>query len=372
MNDPKYSGPVIKKGQPDDTYKFLPLPAPTGNYPYRLNIRKVLPGISSDSFSFHMLGDSGSLKDSSFLTKVVQEMVDQYAHPDASGGTLGFLYHLGDVVYNHGEAIEYQRQFFGPFTSYPAPVFAIPGNHDSDVNTDSRVKYKSLEPFKTVFCDTHPRMVPFSGNAARKSMIQPNIYWTLQTPLANIIGLHSNVPKYGVITPAQREWFVEELKAAQAERPGKMLIVCIHHAPYSADINHGSSMPMIRFFEEVFLETGIHPDIVFSGHVHNYQRFHKKYEDGKIVPFVVAGSGGYDELHPVASLSDRRFTGLNNLFEEVVLERYCDDRHGFLRIDLARNGTGVALTGKYYTIVPATEQKPDLLVQLTDEFEVHT
>ena len=45
-----------------------------------------------------------------------------------------FLYHLGDVVYNFGQASEYYKQFFTPYKNYPAPVFAIPGNHDGDVD----------------------------------------------------------------------------------------------------------------------------------------------------------------------------------------------------------------------------------------------
>ena len=42
-----------------------------------------------------------------------------------------FLFHLGDIVYNFGEARYYYDQFYEPFRNYPAPIFAIPGNHDS-------------------------------------------------------------------------------------------------------------------------------------------------------------------------------------------------------------------------------------------------
>ena len=33
--------PVFKLGQPDDNYKYRPLPSPTGKYPYHLNIQDV-------------------------------------------------------------------------------------------------------------------------------------------------------------------------------------------------------------------------------------------------------------------------------------------------------------------------------------------
>ena len=147
-----------------------------------------------------MVGDTGSLRSPDFQKNVVGQMVRQYQH---TGDHPQFLYHLGDVVYNHGEASQYQRQFFDPYKHYPAPIFAIAGNHDSDVNPDA-APYNSLEPFMTVFCDTSPHTVAFSGGSERKSMVQPNVYWTLNTPLANIIGMHSNVPKFGIVTEEQR------------------------------------------------------------------------------------------------------------------------------------------------------------------------
>jgi hypothetical protein len=52
--------------------------------------------------------------------------------PDPSGRP-AFFYHLGDVVYYYGEASEYYPQFYEPYVHYPAPIFAIPGNHDGDL-----------------------------------------------------------------------------------------------------------------------------------------------------------------------------------------------------------------------------------------------
>lgn len=343
----KYNTPVFKKNQPDDTYKFQPLPEPSGTYPYRLSLTDIVPGINAESTVFHMLGDTGSIGRPSFQRLVSSEMARQYETDESSKPQ--FLFHLGDVVYSFGEADKYKKQFFEPYAQYPGPIFAIAGNHDTDVNPNA-LPYKSLDAFKAVFCDTETREVPFSGGAGRKSMIQPNIYWTLQAPLANIIGLHCNVPKFGVITPQQKSWFLEELRAASAEQPDKALIVCLHHAPYSADINHGSSQPMIQFLEDAFESTGVRPDIVFSGHVHNYQRFSKKYHDGKVIPFIVAGGGGYDELHPVALRSDDRFTAKSELFDDVILENYCDDKHGFLKIAIEKNAGGLQLKGEYYAI----------------------
>jgi hypothetical protein len=46
-------------------------------------------------------------------------------------------------------------------------------------------------------------------------MTQPNVYWTLETPFANIIGLYSNVPEGGEIHQEQFDWFVNELSSAR-------------------------------------------------------------------------------------------------------------------------------------------------------------
>ncbi|MDB5285979.1 MAG: metallophosphoesterase [Mucilaginibacter sp.] len=355
----KYTTPVIKKDQPDDNYKFRPLPQPAGKYPYHLSLSNIIPDISTDQLIFHMVGDTGSVRRPESQKGVIDEMAAQYLTANAPT----FLYHLGDLVYHYGEASQYEAQFFKPYEKYPGPIFAIAGNHDSDVNPDVPV-YNSLDAFTKVFCDAaSPQTVAFSGNSNRKSMPQPNVYWTLDTPLATIIGLHSNVPKYGVITAEQREWFIAELKAAD---PDKMLIVCVHHAPYSADINHSSSLYMIDLLNGVFEETGIRPDIVFSGHVHNYQRFSKANADNTNTPYIVAGAGGFDELHSIAAITDERFTADSPLFAGVKLENYCDDRHGFLKITVTKENNSLSLAGEYYSINTITNK-----AVLSDSFMLH-
>lgn len=364
----KYTSPVFKKDQPNDEYKFQPLPKPSGSYPYHLALSAVKSVVQTDKMIFHMLGDTGSVRNADFQQLVVQAMKQQYDQSEPSNKPQ-FLYHLGDLVYHHGEADRYERQFFTPYKHYPGPIFAIAGNHDSDVNPEAATAYNSLDAFNQVFCDTTARPIAFSGNSDRFSMIQPNIYWTLETPLANIIGLHSNVPKYGVITPEQIEWFNDELRIAGKQKGEKALIVCLHHAPYSADINHGSSYPMITFLEQAFEETGVRPDVVFSGHVHNYQRFNKQYTNG-FVPYIVAGAGGFDELHGIANTHDEQFTSNSHLFDDVSLQKYCDLQHGFLKVSIEKNGKGLLLTGEYYTIPHNGYATTDIYATLYDRFEV--
>lgn len=347
-SDKKYHQPVFKLYQPDDTYKKQPLPKPSGAYPYHLDAEKFAE-LPHDGFSFTMVGDTGGIRYPDGQKKIAQQMYNLTQDEDEAQRPK-FLYHLGDVVYHYGEAEQYDRQFFKPYEKFDRPVFAIAGNHDSDINPDNPVPYNSLDAFMAVFCDTESRDIPFSEAKKRKSMVQPNVYWTLHTPLATIIGLHSNVPKYGFVDNEQRKWFVEELKAAAKERPGKLILVCIHHAPYTADTNHGASEPMIKLLEGAFEESGVLPDAVFSGHVHNYQRFNKTYPNGKVVPFIVCGAGGFDELHPLVTVGDPMFTPNSPLFDNIALQSYCDARHGFLKISLEKQGDGVVLNGEYFAV----------------------
>ncbi|WP_257668807.1 metallophosphoesterase family protein [Parapedobacter tibetensis] len=345
--------PVFLNHMVDDSHLFIPLPHPTGEYPYRMDIQNLLGDKTrflKEQMSFHMVGDTGSARHSDFQALIASALSQQAAADMTVGEKPAFLFHLGDIVYNHGEASEYPKQFFVPYEDYPAAIVAIAGNHDADVNPDAEFPYQSLDAFMDVFCDTYPRRMMFGGGSKRLSMIQPNVYWTLITPLAHFIGLYANVTKYGTIADDQLEWFVKELRYAGAERPNKAIIVCVHQAPYTADTNHGSSLAMIDFLENAFKVAGVKPDIVFSGHVHNYQRFTKAYEDGTEVPYVVAGAGGYADLHRIACVGDSRVTDEHPVFDDVRLDNFCDDRFGFIKIGIERKDGKLLITGEYYTI----------------------
>jgi predicted phosphodiesterase len=360
--------PVFKLSAIDDQEKFKPLPAPTGKHPYHLDIEKLITDLPEKQMVFHMAGDTGSLKSPDFQRFVAAEMGRQYHEAASPEEKPQFMYHLGDVVYNFGQAAEYYDQFFYPYQHYPGPVFAIAGNHDADVDPSDPVRPNTLDAFGSVFCATERKSIALAGDTGYKSNTQPNVYWTLQTPLADFIGLYSNVPKFGTITPEQQDWFINELKTSALNGNNKAMIVCIHHSPYSADTNHGSSIHMQAFFNDAFETAGVKPDVVFSGHVHDYQRFNKTYPDGKVLPFIVAGAGGYADLHKLAQPGDPEFPDDSKLLDDVILQNYCDDAHGFLKIKIKKEIEGLTLTGEYYTI--PRELDNDGKAALYDTFEV--
>lgn len=357
---------VLKTDKIDDAHKFQSLPQPTGSYPYRLNAED---SGDNEKLIFHMVGDTGGLDAIGFQQGVVDQMAAQHQN-SLTNEQPSFLYHLGDLVYHYGEASQYDGQFLAPFEQYPAPIYAIAGNHDSDVNPESEEHYDSLEAFYTTFCNTCPKTIYFGKDAQRKSQVQPHVYWTMEASLATIIGLYTNVPKYGCIKKEQRSWFIKELQNAAKYGSEKAIIVCLHHAPYSADFNHGSSLNMIEFLESAFEEAGVKPDVVFSGHVHNYQRFSKHYADGKTVPFIVAGAGGFEELHTLADPADPAYDTQSPLLEQVHLDNYCDNKHGFLKVSIEKNPFSFTIKGEYYTVPGKNHNTINRSAALFDTFSI--
>src|SRR5436305_12310620 len=76
---------------------------------------------------------------------------------------------------------------------YAGKILAIPGNHDGE--TFKETDPKSLSAFVETFCaDT--AVVPNIASDVRifrETMTQPGVYWLLQAPSLNLIGLYSYI-----------------------------------------------------------------------------------------------------------------------------------------------------------------------------------
>jgi 3',5'-cyclic AMP phosphodiesterase CpdA len=206
-------------------------------------------------------------------------------HPD-------FVFITGDIVYARGRVSEYREKFW-PFynaeESSPSlgaplmrstPFLAAPGNHD--VATRDLEKYpdglayflywdqplngpigregSSLVPplkgpaahrkaFLAAAGAAYPRMASFSFDYA-------NAHWTV---------LDSN-PYVDWREPELRAWLERDLAAA---RGATWRFVAFHHPGFHSAKDHFEQQQM-RVLAQVF-EAG-RVDVVFSGHVHNYQR----------------------------------------------------------------------------------------------------
>jgi hypothetical protein len=103
-------------------------------------------------------------------------------------------------------------QFYGPYEQYTPPIFAIPGNHDGEV--DDPTVQTSLDSWVDYFLQANPDVDPISKDAPRVGLNLPNPYWTLLTPLATFVGMYTNVPEHGSIDSTQQQWLTNEFATA--------------------------------------------------------------------------------------------------------------------------------------------------------------
>ncbi|MHB1303590.1 MAG: metallophosphoesterase family protein [Acidiphilium sp.] len=319
---------------------FQPLPPPTGKKPFRLDLADIIPDAvaamrKSGGMCLHLVGDTGGVLDPRPQELVAAGMIADAA---AAGpyGKPGFAYHVGDVIYFDGQASRYYPQFYLPYEFYPLPIIAIPGNHDGDIYDNGKLvdAVPSLTAFVENFCAAVPgTRTPEAMDIPRTAMTQPNVYFTLETPYATFIGLYTNVPEGGEVARDQRDWFAGELAAAPKNKP---VIVAMHHPIHSLDAYHSGSRTMQQVLSEAETKSGVAAHIVFAGHVHNYQRFTVAAPDGAQKPFIVAGFGGYHNLHRMTRVNGQDIVAPYTPPDQpdVTLENYVDDRFGFLRLEI--------------------------------------
>ena len=356
----------IQLNPPRDTH-FRNLPKPTGKAPFRLDLKSILPAdaynkiVAKKKLTFHLNGDMGGI-----LYAVPQELVakgmesDFDPQKDASGNP-AFLYVTGDCVYFNGEITEYYKQFYQPYEFYNGPIFAVPGNHDGENLPDQN----TLEGFVRNFCAEAAVKMPEAGDSHRTAMVQPNVYWTLLTPCVNIVGLYSNVPAGGDIRDPQTAWLTNELKTLPKSIP---LFVALHHPIYSADDHHSGSTRMKKVLADAADQAGRQPDMVIAGHVHDYQRLSHQADADTLIPHLVTGAGGYHNLHSIMKVNGQKMVTpvqfKDKDGETVTLEKYSDDHHGFLRLEV----TDKLIIGSYFT-VPRPQEPFGKGNQLLDYFE---
>ena len=203
-----------------------------------------------------------------------------------------FVFIPGDIVYTRGLISEYRTNYFpiynaanaSPQTGAPlirSTLFiAAPGNHDilnanltlnpgalayfmywsqplngpliriDDPNTPLfQATQEEKKAFLTTASATYPRMANFSFDYG-------NAHWTV---------LDAN-PYVDWTNPALRDWVAKDLASAKSAR---WRFVGFHHPGFNSSKAHFGDQWMRRL-SDVFEAGGV--DIVFAGHVHNYQR----------------------------------------------------------------------------------------------------
>jgi len=303
---------------------------------------------NSGKIVFHSTGDTGGVKEPSHQFAVADAMSADIGTETYAGGRPAFFYHLGDVVYYFGQERYYYDQFYDPYRDYAGPIFAIPGNHDGVLFKSEPVAY-SLAPFYENFCSKAPTNDPAAKGFARTTMTQPGVYFTLNAPFLKIIGLYSNTGEStGIISDAttgtaQMQFLQSQLAAAAAQRAQKgaapfALILAVHHPPFTISSSHFPSPDMLAQIDAACVAAKIWPDIVLSGHAHLYERYTRTMNaDGRQIPYVVAGNGGYLNLSTPRTGKNGvnpqpGIPGNDGKGNQLTLDVYNNTLYGFLRL----------------------------------------
>jgi len=313
--------------------------------------------------SFHVIGDSGATNDGKYQHELhVSDQLTADFHSGPVASRPAFLYSLGDVVYDFGEAPYYYDQFYEPYRNYPAPIFAIPGNHDSFVVPGTAPDDEPLKIFGRNFCAQQHEITAEAGSLHRTAMTQPGVYFTLDVPFVRIIGLFSNaLEDPGLISDQNGHWpgvprhqlnFLKaQLNRIKAEKFAGAVLFAMHHPPFtyrspkSGGGTHAGSTEMLREIDRICAEAGVYPHAVLSGHAHNYQRYTRIVQLGAEkheVPFVVCGCGGHN-VSVLAKASEEPSFGdrVDHLDPNpavttggLTLEKYDDRNYGYLKINV--------------------------------------
>jgi hypothetical protein len=313
-------------GKPTDLFALADAWGPHGS--------DVINSINTaNAITFHVIGDSGATKQSAYASEIkVADAVTNDFHSSSAADRPSFLYHLGDVVYNFGESNYYYDQFYEPFRNYAAPIFAIPGNHDSFILPGTAKGEEPLTTFTRNFCGTSLVVTKEAGSLHRTCMLQPGVYFALDAPFVRILGLFSNAledpgvissesgsaaaanrktaksagtAKWPAVPDYQLAFLSAQLEQIKSSNYPGAVIIAVHHPPFtyspqgapSGGGTHYGSPIMLSEIDAICQQIGVYPHAVLSGHAHNYQRYTRNLTfNGKkySVPFIICGDSGHD------------------------------------------------------------------------------
>ncbi|MGW0882455.1 metallophosphoesterase family protein [Streptomyces sp. NPDC002671] len=258
---------------------------------------KVIRREAADSFSFMVIGDTGEGDGAQYA--VVPGFLK------VSRGT-DFAVLASDVIYPVGSTDDYGSKFFQPYQDYPAPIYAIPGNHDW---------YEDLGAFMRVFCADTPSPGPAPAprpltrawlrgllwhkprpadeqrlaaaralrSAPEQQAVQPGPYWAIDAGPVRIVGIDTGL--LGTIDAEQGAW-LREISAGPKPKiliTGSPLYVDGEHHP--CPIEGGGTV------DDIVRDPDHHYVAAIGGDIHNYQRYPVDVA-GRTVQYVVAGGGG--------------------------------------------------------------------------------
>ncbi|WP_214416076.1 metallophosphoesterase family protein [Sphaerisporangium fuscum] len=249
-----------------------------------------------EEYSFIVIGDTGEGDASQYA--VVPGLLEV-------GRDTAFAVIASDVIYPTGSGNEYRDKFYRPYKDYPAPIYAVPGNHDW---------YDGLGGFMRVFCDTPALKVRdqgFSltpaglrgllwrkpdpidetllaeGRAMRsrpgQQVVQAAPYWVIDLPGLLLVGIDTGIR--GTIDRDQGVW----LRRVSADPRPKILIT--GKPIYDRNEYHPCPIEGGGTVDEIVRDPAFDYVAAIGGDTHNYQRYPVKVGD-RIIQYIVSGGGG--------------------------------------------------------------------------------
>lgn len=184
------------------------------------------------------------------------------------------IVHVGDIVYPHGQEPDYLTKHFAVYGDVLSrtPMAAAAGNHDTTYR-DYEKYPGGLAYYK--FFNLPKNEYPWAKYIGNYSFTYGNAFWLI---------LDSNTYT-DWNDPRAQAWVKQELAKGATST---WRFVAFHHAPWHASKAHQEDIQM-RVLDGIFKQSKV--QVVFSGHVHNYQRSRP---DAAGPYYIVSGAGGAD------------------------------------------------------------------------------
>ena len=254
-------------------------------------------------FSFLLLGDTGEGDESQYALVPALRTI---------GAETAFMFICSDVLYPIGNVNDYGDKFYRPYTDYPGPIYAIPGNHDW---------YDGLEAFMRHFCGREPppgldraailsrvgmrerlwrkaaaldatRFDESIALRAQPSQRQPvpqrGPYFVIDTERLRLVGIDTGITKE--LDHAQGEWLLRV--SAGSPKPKVLLTgtpIYVNNRYQPLEIVGGAGP--YRTVDDIVRAAEHNYVAAIGGDIHNYQRYPVRV-DGRRLEYVVSGGGG--------------------------------------------------------------------------------
>ena len=219
-----------------------------------------------------------------------------------------FAFISSDVIYPAGGVNEYLEKFYRPYANFPAPIYAVPGNHDW---------YDGLHGFAVHFCGADPFEKPPQPRGGglrgkirsllwrdpeaadprvlercrqlrqtpRQRAAQPTPYFVLEAGPVDLVGIDNGMT--GRLDRNQGEWI-----RRVSRRPGRPKVLVLGKPIYADGEYHPRKIEGGGTVDEVVRDPANNYVATVVGDKHNYQRYGVDVGGGRTIQHIVSGGGG--------------------------------------------------------------------------------